>query len=253
MTKQKHFYLFRGLIREKGHWNHFITHLAQTFPEAKISTIDIPGAGEYFQSSSPLSIKGMVEQMRPDYLKLKSEHDDCHLIAISLGGMIALEWLKLFPQDFNAATLINTSYGGVSPLFERLKPSALGFLLKVPLLKGRQKEARIINLISNKKDVFEETLNLWEKIATERPVSLENTLRQLMAAAFFNVGDFKPNIPIHILGSTSDRMVSVKCSQAIAKKWNLPISEHPTAGHDLTTDEPEWTAKQIKEAISKFS
>jgi pimeloyl-ACP methyl ester carboxylesterase len=248
MTKQKHFYLIRGLIREKGHWGSFLGELKKEFPDAKVTAIDIPGAGDYHTSSSPLSIRGMVEEMRRDYLSAQTENEDSHLIAISLGGMISVEWMKAHPTDFGRATLINTSFGGISPLYHRLLPTALLFLLKVPTLKGRHKESRILELVSNHSHVFEETLDMWEEINNLRPVSLENTLRQLFAGACFSVGDFTPPIPIELLASTKDRMVSVECSRAIAKKWNLPLSEHSTGGHDLTVDDPEWVAKKIKES-----
>lgn len=248
MTKQKHFYLIRGLIREKGHWGSFLSHLKAQFPTAKITTIDIPGAGDYHTSSSPLSIRGMVEEMRRDYLKHKVKDEDSHLIAISLGGMISVEWMKHHPKDFHRATLINTSFGGISPVYHRLLPTALLFLLKVPTLKGRRKESRILELVTNHPHIFEETLDMWEEINNLRPVSLTNTLRQLLAGATFSVGDFSPPIPIALLASTRDRMVSVECSRKIAKKWNLPLTEHPTGGHDLTVDDPEWVAGKIKES-----
>lgn len=249
MTKQKHFYLIRGLIREKGHWGSFLVHLKETFPEALITTIDIPGAGDYFTFPSPLSIRGMVEQMRQDYLKYKTEHEDSHLVAISLGGMISVEWLKHYPKDFDRATLINTSFGGISPLHHRLMPEAFLFLLKVPVLNGRPKESRILELVTNHKEIFNDTLDMWEGIQKERPVSLLNTFRQLFAGASFKIGNFVPPIPVQLLASTEDRMVSIKCSRAIAKKWNLSLVEHPTAGHDLTVDDPKWVALQIKNSI----
>ncbi len=199
MTKQKHFYLFRGLIREKGHWGSFLVHLKETFPEALITTIDIPGAGDYYTSPSPLSIKGMVEQMRQDYLKHKTADEDSHLVAISLGGMISVEWLKHYPKDFHRATLVNTSFGGISPLHHRLMPEAFLFLLKVPVLKGRMKESRILELVTNHKHIFNDTLDMWEGIQKERPVSLPNTFRQLIAGACFKVGNFVPPIPVQLL------------------------------------------------------
>lgn len=252
MSKQKHFYLIRGLIREKGHWGSFLKHLEASFPDARITTIDIPGAGDYFNSPSPLSIRRMVEQMRQDFLKIRTENEEPHLIAISLGGMIAVEWMKRYPADFKRATLINTSFGGISPVYHRLFPSAFLFLLKVPVLKGRSKESRILELVTNHKEIFNDTLDMWEVIQKERPVSLKNTIKQLLAGARFKVGEFHPPIPLTILASTKDRMVSVECSRAIAKKWNLQIVEHPTAGHDLSVDDPEWVALRIKDSIGSL-
>jgi pimeloyl-ACP methyl ester carboxylesterase len=250
MTKKKHFYLIRGLIREKGHWGDFITQLEKKFPESKITGIDLPGAGDYYQSTSPLSVREIVEEMRKDYLKLKLDQEDSHLVAVSLGGMIALEWMRNYSEDFHRATLINTSFGGISPFYQRLLPKAFLFLLKVPFLKGREKESRILELVTNNKDIFHETLNLWEKIQKDRPVSLDNTLRQLFAAGLFKAKDFIPTVPVSLIASTKDRMVSVECSRAISKKWNVPLVEHPTGGHDLTADDPEWVADKIKKESS---
>ena len=247
MTKQKHFFLFRGLIREARHWGEFPELLAKAHPGSRISSIDIPGAGVLFRSPSPLSIKKMVEVMRQAYLEEKKENEECILLAISLGGMISAQWLKDYPQDFDKAILVNTSYGGISKVFDRLRPSALAYLLKVPTLKGRAKEAHILRLISNHKNVFDKTLNLWETIQKDRPVSLSNTVRQLAAGGMFRIGNFKPTLPVLILASTHDRMVSVECSRAIARKWQLPIIEHPTAGHDLSTDDSQWMVDRVRE------
>lgn len=249
MTKQKHFYLIRGLIREKGHWGAFLDELHHAYPKARITAIDIPGAGDYFQEESPLSITRMVELMRQDYLRSKNENEEAYLIAISLGGMISLEWLRHHPDDFKQAVFINTSFGGISPVHQRLLPGALCYLFKVPLLKGREKEAHILKLVSNHQEVFNSTLDLWDEIQQKRPVSIKNTIRQLLAAARFNGRNFTPPLPILLLGSTSDRMVSINCSRAIQERWNLPLKEHPTAGHDLTADDPAWVKNQILEFI----
>ena len=246
MTKQKHFYLLRGLIREAEHWGEFPKLLTQAYPGSRYTLIDIPGAGKHFRSPSPLSIKKMVEKMRQTYLETKNENEECILLAISLGGMISAQWLKDFPEDFSKVILINTSYGGISPMFDRLKPKALLHLLKVPILKGRAKEAHILRLVSNHHNVFDHTLNLWEKIYNERPVSLSNSLRQLTAAGLFRIGQFKPNIPVLLLASVQDRMVSVECSRAIAKRWEAQLQEHPTAGHDLSADDPAWIVKKVE-------
>lgn len=249
MTKQKHFYLIRGLIREARHWGEFPSHILEQFPGANITTIDIPGAGEFFNSPSPLTIKTMVEEMRQVYLKKTRGEEEKILISVSLGGMISAQWMKMYPEDFDKAVLINTSYGGLSPIYNRLRPSALAYLLKVPALKGRAKEAHLLRLVTNHNQIFDKTLNLWEGIQKDRPVSLSNTLRQLMAAALFRVGDWKPQVPVILLASKLDRMVSVECSEAIAKAWSVPLITHVTGGHDLTADDPAWVSREIKKFI----
>lgn len=250
MTKQKHFFLFRGLIREGEHWGPFPKYLEASCPSCKVTNIDIPGSGEFFNTSSPLSIRKMVEQMRRVYIQKKDEGDDCILIAISLGGMIAAEWMKNYPEDFSRAVLINSSFGGLSSFYERLKPKALMHLSQTVRMKGRDKEAHILRLVLNHNSMFDQTLTLWDEIQKLRPVSLGNTLRQLTAAGLFRIGNYKPSIPILILASTHDRMVSVNCSRAIAEKWKFPLIEHPTAGHDLGADDPKWIVERVSEFVS---
>ncbi len=249
VPKQKHFILIRGLIREAAHWGSFPRLLEQTYPGCKVTAVDIPGAGIYFESVSFLSIGKMVDQMRLQFLKNRKENEQYFLIAISLGGMIAAQWMKEYQTDFKKVILINTSFSGYSSIFDRLKPAALFYLLKMPFLKGRQREARILSLVSNQKEVFNKTLDLWEKIQKIRPVSLANTFRQLLAAARFRIGKFKPIIPVLILASAKDRMVNVKCSRIIANRWNCIFFEHPSAGHDLSADDPDWIIERTKSFI----
>ena len=44
---------------------------------------------------------------------------------------------------------------------------------------------------------------------------------------------------------TTDRLVDASCSRALARRYAASLVEHATAGHDLSTDEPEWLATQI--------
>lgn len=240
------FVLLRGLIREAGHWGPFLDDLREKFPGSTVVCIDIPGAGLRYRDPSPTTMSGIVATMREDFLRLKLPADrPVALVAISLGGMIAAEWLRTYPQDFQAVVLMNTSYGSMSPLWERLQPRALQMLLKVPLLKGVEKEHRILEVVSNRQDKYQSVAERWERIAALRPVSLPNTFRQLFAAARFKAKVAKPAIPVLLLSSLQDRMVSVECMRTIAQAWKLPTVDHPTAGHDLPTDEPRWTAEQI--------
>jgi pimeloyl-ACP methyl ester carboxylesterase len=196
---------------------------------------------------TPLSIDGMVEIMRREFTKLPLKTDQQNvLIAISLGGMIAARWLKNHPEDFQRAVLINTSYGDFAPLWKRLKPSAFFKLLKVFTAKGFAKELRILEVVSNRPENYQRVAEHWAQIAEERPVSVPNTFRQLLAASRFTTGGFLPRIPVLVLASTQDRMVDASCSRAIARVWGTPLMEHPSAGHDLSTDEPGWIAEEVR-------
>lgn len=247
-----HFVLIRGLIREAGHWAPFLSPLRQAFPGSSVHCLDIPGAGVHFRSPTPPSIPEIVRAMRADFLALKLGADrPIVLVAISLGGMVAAQWMHEFPDDFQRAVLINTSFGGQAPLWERLKPRALGALLPVPLLKGVSREKRILSVVSNHQDIRDAAAEACAEIARQRPVSLANTARQLWAAASFQAPMEKPKPPVLLLASTHDRMVDVRCSRRIAQAWKTTAVEHSTAGHDLPTDDPEWVLKRLLDFLTR--
>ena len=71
-----------------------------------------------------------------------------------------------------------------------------------------------------------------------------NAVYQLYAAI-----SFKPpsriTTPTLVLVSDGDQLVSPRCSEAIANRFNAEIRRHPSGNHDLSTDEPHWIAEQV--------
>jgi pimeloyl-ACP methyl ester carboxylesterase len=51
--------------------------------------------------------------------------------------------------------------------------------------------------------------------------------------------------PVLVLHSAGDRMVAPSCSKRIAAALRARLAVHPSAGHDLTLDDPAWCAAQI--------
>jgi len=248
MTTQNYsFILLRGLVRETEHWGPFIGLLREAFPGSEVHGLDIPGAGTHYRQKTPDSIEAMVQQMRQDLLALGDPGDKQRvLIAVSLGGMIAAQWFQHFPHDFTQGVLINTSYAQFSPPWKRLKLSALKQLITVPLLKGTKREKQILSVVSNRPERYSEVASAWSHIHEQRPVSMLNSIRQLKAAFSFQGVPVRPKLPLLLLGSQEDQMVDHECSKAIAHAWHVPLKTHATAGHDLTTDDPQWAIDQIK-------
>jgi predicted alpha/beta hydrolase family esterase len=48
-----------------------------------------------------------------------------------------------------------------------------------------------------------------------------------------------------VLRSLGDQMVSPHCSAALARHWACALWEHPSAGHDLALDDPQWLARTV--------
>lgn len=248
-----HYILLRGLTRESAHWGDFVPQLKTAFPNAKPTLLDLPGAGSYFRAASPFTIRGILEMVRAQAAEQGALREPATLIAVSLGGMVAWEWMLSHPEEIAGAVLINTSLGGLSPFYRRLRWQCYGKLFAAA--GNRNVEARepaLLELLSNRKDTFPQTAATWIEIQKARPVSAKNAARQLLAAALYRPEDIKPGPPILLLNSLGDKLVSPDCSEAIAQKWRLELHTHPWGGHDLTVDDSEWVVTAITDWINNL-
>lgn len=243
--KQKWFFL-RGLVREAGHWSGFLERFESAFPGSEAVPLDLPGNGARFRETSPLTVSEMTEIVRAEFLEKKGAEN--HLFALSLGAMVALEWLHRWPSDISSAVLVNTSVRGLSPLHHRLRPANYSRILKM-MLSGKPAfvEKNILEMTSNESARHAELTEAWVKIHETRPVSRTNSIRQLVAAARFHPPKEKPAVPLLILNGAGDQLVHPLCSQAIAAHWGIPVRVHPSAGHDLTLDAPDWVIERLLE------
>jgi len=247
-----HLILLRGLTRESAHWGDFVPQLQAAFPDAKLTELDLPGAGPYFQETSPNSVKGILEKVRAQALEQGALGKSATLIAISLGGMVGWEWLLRYPEDFGSAVLINTSLGGLSPFYRRLRWQCYGKLFAAAGNRAIEaREPALLKLLSNREENYRQTAAEWIAIQKARPVSGKNAYRQLYAAATYRPGGAKPKPPVLLLNSLGDRLVSPDCSTAIAQKWQLELHTHPWGGHDLTLDASEWVVAEIGDWLKK--
>ena len=251
MTKNNRTWiLLRGLAREKGHWGPFLENFEHRFRGDVVLPIDLPGAGEFCDASCPKNMAEVFQFVRGQVIQRAESAANFSLLAISMGGMVAMEWMKQKPQELEACVLINTSLKSLSPIYQRLRWQIWQrFLHIISIQNNRERERSIIELLMNNHASQQQALPLWAKIATERPMSYGNFINQLMAAARFEGLDAKPDVPVLLLNSLGDRFTDPSCSEALHEKWSWPIHRHPWAGHDLPWDDAEWVLNHIGQWI----
>ena len=260
--------LLRGLARESAHWGDFVPLLQSTFPDAQITLLDLPGTGCFHREASPRTIKAITDSVRRHALDHGLLQQPVTILALSLGAMVAWEWMRSYPEDICGATLMNTSFADLSPFYQRLRWQSYRDFVALTMMRDvHNRESGILQLISNRRYIArdsvyaasqsgtgsaqdEQIIQAWEKIQDERPMSLKNSFRQIIAAATYQPGDIKPEQPVLLLNGLGDRLVAPVCSEAIHKKWNLELRSHPWAGHDLTLDDGEWVALQLKDWVA---
>jgi pimeloyl-ACP methyl ester carboxylesterase len=250
MKEEISIFLLRGLIREKRHWGPFVDSVKSIFPNAKIITPEIPGVGAYSHMASPTNFIDMVNFMREKIVWEEHKGRKKILLAMSLGGMMAREWVDHYPDDFDNLVLVNTSYKGINPFHHRLRPlSVLRFLkiLMIPTVAMREKA--IIQMSSNDRVKQQKHLDNWVMIQKDSPVSRANFFRQISAALKYKAPQHGPTLPTLILAGEQDRLCSVKCSRKIHQLWGGSLKTHPTAGHDIPIDDAEWILNNVKEWV----
>jgi pimeloyl-[acyl-carrier protein] methyl ester esterase len=235
--------LLRGLAREAAHWLEFPSLLQALLGDsAQVHLIDFPGCGEHHQQTALNSIAAMTDHARSELsTKLSpTEQAPLYVIGISMGGMVALDWAQRFPQEPSGIVLINSSAGN-HPLWWRLKPAAWLPMLTALLVSSKDREARVLRLISNQPANYSQRLVQWRQIQRQRPINRSTIITMLRAAA-----GFRPKLTCTVAGlilaSEGDRLVSVKASKTLAQQFNWPIQLHSSAGHDLPMDDPQWVA-----------
>lgn len=251
MEKKLAIYLIRGLSRESGHWGNFIEVLKDKFPNSEIHLLDLDGTGKHYLSKSPSSIPKLVDSLKKKY-KLNDKNINL-LVASSLGGMVAIEWVMRFANDFDGLVTMNSSFRGICKSFERVKPKTIFHLFKIiRSSKLRSREKLILELNSNYPE-NNKILDEWVKIQQLRPVKKINILRQTFAGFRFFPKKEKISIPYLHLGSKQDKLVCSSCIEKVHFAFGGELIWHEFAGHCLPLDEPDWTANQIKNWFKKLN
>lgn len=234
----------RGLTRESRHWGGFVDQFQQTIPGSTVIALDLPGNGLLNTGCSPWRVQDMVAQCRAQ-LALRNIEPPFHLLAMSLGAMVAVAWSHAHPQEISRSVLINTSMRPFSPFYRRLQPRNYPALLGQGLRsrRGEEFEKLILRLTSNRADAS--VLPDWYRWQQEHPVSRSNALRQLLAAARFSAPRQAPAAALLVLAGAKDQLVDHRCSLSLAHHWRTAIAVHPWAGHDLPLDDAAWVVQQI--------
>lgn len=238
--------LLRGLMRERRHWGDFPAVFGAALPRARVITPDLPGNGRLHRMASPTEVGQMVEFCRRD-LAAQGLAAPYHILALSLGGMVAVEWAARYPDEIAALVLINTSMRPFSSFYRRLRWQNYWAILGMAARGGVARQERLIlRLTSNDGAARGALLPRWLGYQREYPVARANAWRQLWAAARYRAPPVRPAPPTLVLASRADRLVDAACSQRLAEHWRAECQVHPSAGHDLPLDDGAWVAARVR-------
>jgi pimeloyl-[acyl-carrier protein] methyl ester esterase len=250
--------LLRGLIRDHRTWGDFPDRLKAHAPRMKPYYLDLPGVGTENHRPSPTSIPAIrIEVAKRFHEKIargEFPSGPWSLLAMSMGGMIALDWVDAEPDLFRQLVLINTSSSEVGGANDRFRFRILPEML-LNLIRNRPEESErlILSTVSNRfsrnpanreprlQTLYEDQVR-WRK---ERPVTRTTFVRQILSAAKYRLPNSRPKPETLLVSSNGDRLVTPECSERLALRLGVPHLSHPWAGHDIPIDDPEWLAREL--------
>lgn len=239
--------LLRGLTREARHWGDVPERLAARWPDTRVHCIDLPGNGVHHPRASPTRVHAMLAAVRAE-VSARGIAPPYRLLALSLGGLVALEWCRSHARELDGAVLVDTSARPFSPWHRRLRPRAWPTLLRLLLdVEGDAVHERLVLALTSARQGADPALLAdWVAWRRERRVTRLNALRQLIAAARYRATAEAPAVPLLVLAGGADRLVDPRCSIALAQRWGAAFALHPDAGHDLPLDDAAWLLDRIE-------
>lgn len=234
--------LLRGLLRESGHWSELVAELKSRNPQIELITPDVKGNGALHQERSPSSLEAMLPGVMA---QLPNDCQRYHLVAISMGSMLASVWAKRYPHCVASLTLINPSFARFSPPWERINLAKLSVIL-VSRLKGQVSfQTKLLDYTYPVHATKPAILASHIALAKHHPVSMGNAIRQLLAAARFRGFASAPDCPCQVIVSLDDQLVSSLAGKHIATAWQVPLKTFESNAHDLPLAEPEALAAHL--------
>ena len=235
--------LIRGLSREQRHWGDFPSILAEAVSE-EVRCIDPPGFGTESGRRSPSRLPEITDDLRARF-RADAGHGPWSILGISLGGMVALDWCARYPDDFGRCVVVNTSTR-LSPVWQRFRPgtvpSILGSRFRGDAVAAERASLAVtVNRSDHDLDALATQFAQWTDECRPSQASLSG---QVLAATRFRAPE-RVDVPVLVLASEGDRLVSPSCSRVLATHLGAPIVVHPDGGHDLALDDPHWICAQL--------
>ena len=236
--------LVHGLGANLNCWRRVFPLLKDHF---QVLAFDLPGFGltpdpEHFFAKQPEK----VTQLLVDLLEKLKVKKPAHLIGNSLGGLLSLVLMEKFPSSFERAILIN--------------PALSRKLVRLPIYKFAYLAGPIANLLNRA------TLSWLYSRTLSKPRDLEPEVLDHLALNYLKNPDGIISFAHYVriieeqgipevdyskcvfLFSGGDRVVTAPHQKRIHRFFpDAKIIFHPSGGHQLQEDEPQWLSEQVTE------
>ena len=247
--------LLRGINSDSRYWLDFPNEFSD---EIKLLIVDLPGTGKNIASKTPLSISDHV-----NFLRNEINADDLsrglHIIGLSLGGMIAIQWLSMFPNEIKSVTAMSSTGGKIYSSIGRINP-VNWFKLTFSIATDKifrtnsfsKKLVSIVTNIHNNEPRKNWIATKFSNLSMESRVSIFSTCRQIIAASNWSP-DFSDSPELGkrvlLLKAKYDRFIPPKAVNRLHNMIPNSVLYEIPSGHQISLSHPD---EVIELSISHF-
>lgn len=219
--------LLHGFMESSEIWGSFEHLLTENY---RVVTIDLPGHGQTRQFAADFSMLHMAQAVAAVTQGLRLEK--FHLIGHSMGGYVALEFLKQFPEKLHTLTLLHSS-----PFADNELKKA-GRDATIMRLKNGRKNQIISEHFPNvfapdNREKFNQIINAACEQATAN-MSANSIISSLLAMKHrqdYNHLLSQTNVPLIYIQGLKDNFIAPDTFQKISKPKQSYCIELQKSGH----------------------
>ena len=227
--------LLHAFPLSRAMWNRELEQLA---PLARVIAPDLPGFGGSPRQSLP-SIQDMAKSVA-DLLDQLSVKEPAVVAGLSMGGYVAFEFIRQFPQRVKALGLFSTRAAADSPeagagrmkLIDKLRTEGVEVLMtaSLPKLVGRTTAA-------SRPAVMKEVEALIRQASPDGVIDALRAMAERRDSTLILPGI---RCPILILAGEEDALIPAQESRAMAQSIpGAQLEIIPRAGHLVNLEQPE--------------
>jgi len=209
------------------------------------------GTGKSSRPNYPYTMDMFVEDIKDllNYLNIKEK---IHLAGISMGGMIAQNYVLKYPDTVKSLILCaTTSKHDPTPLIDQIKLNPdpeKRFKGRLPLLYSRDFRKRL------KEDI--ELFEIIRKNTMDEPTEVQDYINQAAAASGHNTTDLlhKITVPTLIMVGTKDKLLPLSPHTEILheKIPNSRLETFEELGHGIITEAADEVNKLMWNFIKEY-
>lgn len=238
--------LIHGLGASLVSWRHLIPHLADDY---RTLAIDLPGFGLSPDSSRRFGQDmSLLDELIIKVLGELNLTGPVTLVGNSMGAVLSLSLMEQKPETFTHSILINPA---LSPSLAWL-PIDQAQWLAGPMSRLMRKQFihMLYNRTLSKPSVLDsETLAFTSQLYVGNPEGIRSFARYVRLIKHQSPRSINPNNSLFIF-SEGDRVVTARHRNLIKNLYpHSRIVSHPSGGHQLQEDEPEWLKDQIRQFL----